>query len=152
MYEKLVSEYKKKQKKYRDLPDIDELNNEFEICNFVDEKRIEPRFPLRLVRRGISFFVSSWIGYLHDFILPNPQSAIAMEEYKYFSDEEKEEIVQLIAKLMLLNRLNSKMELLHDDTEDTRFITSAFKEWKDIKERILPKLDKNIKNWKKTIK
>ena len=43
----------------------------------------------------MSYFASSWIGYLHDFILPNPQSAIAMEEYKYFSDEEKEECLYL---------------------------------------------------------
>lgn len=152
MFEDLKAAYEEKRKTYPYLPSMDDLNFEFEISNYVDERKISPMFPMRYTRRCMAHLIASYIGYLHDFILPNPQSAIAMKEYEYFDEKEKEQIIHLIGRLMRISRYNSSLELMRNEKEDAKFILEMFNEWKRFKDEIAPFMHKNVESWNKQVK
>jgi len=152
MFEELQKAYEEKRKKYPKLPEMNKLNFEFEVSNSIEERGYMPKFPLRFVRRCMAYLMSGYVGYLHDFILPNVQSAIAMKEYEYFDEKEKEQIIKLIQRLMRINRHNSSLELLRNEKEDVKFIVEMFDEWKKFKQDIKPFMLKNVDSWDKAIK
>ena len=89
-YDAFAGNYDKIKEKFSDLPSLDELNFEFEIKDAVVAQKIDPSFPLRYIRRHIVGIFYNWINYLHNFIMPNPQSAILIRESESFSDEQKQ--------------------------------------------------------------
>lgn len=142
--------YAELQKKYS-LPSLEELNFEFEVLDIITEKKVKTTFPLRYTRRIIVNILSNWTSYLHNFLMPNPQSAILIHESKYFSDEQKEEVNGIIKKIMLFNRLSTKLDLEHIEEKDAEFITNVYQEWLDIKKFILECADINIESWEKEV-
>ena len=88
----LKSKYEKLQKKYN-LPEYEELDENFELLYF--QQIAEIKYPLRFVRRRILDKINAFIGLLQNIINPNPVSLISLEESKFFSEAEKNEIILL---------------------------------------------------------
>jgi hypothetical protein len=148
--DEFVKRYDQLQQEYS-LPTLDELNFEFEVKDIIAEKNAGTTFPLRYIRRIIVNVLSSWTSHLHNFLMPNPQSAIHVHESKHFTDEDKVQINQLITKIMLFNRLSAKLDLVHDEKKDAEFIKSIYTEWADIKKFIIEFADTTIQSWEKDV-
>lgn len=134
------------------LPEYDELDFYFELTNTIDLwKDNTPPFPLRQIRRRIIDLFNNMVGYLHNFILPNTQSAILMRESEFFSDKEKEEIVLLINEIMALFRESHQLEIMLDEKKDAEFIKKSFKKYKEVQKKVSAILEKNIDGWNKSI-
>ena len=148
--QEITAEYNLLKEKYG-LPDFDKLNDEFEIYNnFIGATDI-PEFLLRNIRRRMVEKFYSWINYLHNFIFANQQSLILMNEYQQFSDEEREEIIMIINKIMFINRLSVKLEVHHKEEEDALFIKKYFDEWPMLKEQLMQITSKNIEGWQNSL-
>ena len=145
-----IENYLELSKKY-DLPLLDDLNYEFELVDIIIEKNIAPSFPLRYIRRIIVGVFYGWINYLHNFLMPNQQSAILIHEAKYFTTEQKEQVTSIINKIMIINRISTKLDLEHSEEKDAEFIQKYFTEWSNIKRFILDCAKINIESWEKEI-
>jgi hypothetical protein len=128
----------------------EELNNEFELLDFFYSKRVGDNF-LRNIRRRFVEVMYNYITYLHNFIAPNPQSIIIMQEAEFFSDAEKDEMDSIMKKIMLINRMSMKLELKPDEKQDAEFIKKNLEEWKTLKPKIQKITDKLIESWQKTL-
>ena len=139
--------YANLQEKYS-LPPLDDMNREFELLDILKEKDVNPSFPLRFTRRMMISIFYSWINYLHNLIMPNPQSFIHVKESEAFNDDEKTQVHNIIKEIMFINRLSAKLDLEHDQQKDAEFIKKYYKEWRKIKSLILELAEKNISCWK----
>ena len=129
---------------------FEELNNEFEILDSFYAKKIADHF-LRNIRRRIVEVFYNYINYLHNFIAPNPQSVILMQEAEFFEDADKDKIDSIMKKIMLINRISITLELESDSEKDAEFIMKNLEEWKSLKPKILDVTNKLIDSWKKNL-
>ena len=143
----IAEEYVRLQKKYS-LPSLNVLDDDFEIVNIIADHKFVPNHMLSVVRRRMAEACFSWINYLHMFIVPNQQSAINLEEFNIFSDDEKKAFSKIIDRLMYYSRLSLSLELTKDEAADADFIKSLFAEWPEIKKALSPVVQKNISHWK----
>lgn len=139
-------DYNKLGEKY-DLPSLDELNSEFEIIDHMTTNNTMTSYPLRYTRRFIVSIFYNWINYLHNFIMPNPQSAILIRESESFSEEQKLEVTKAIKEIMFINRLSTNLDLEMSEEEDAKFLRKYFDEWKDLKKRLLKFAKVNLDGW-----
>lgn len=148
--QQIVTEYEPLAKNYG-LPDFEKLNSEFEIYNSFMQVETKPEFLLRNIRRRMVDRFYTWINYLHNFIYANQQSLILMNEFQQFSEEEKQEIIMIVNKIMFINRLSLKLEVTQEESEDAHFIKKYFEEWKKIKQQLEKITSKNIEGWQKSL-
>lgn len=146
--EKFVEKYNVLKDKYN-LPSIEKFNHEFEVLDIVEEKKVTPSFPLRYSRRMMVNIFYGWINYLHNFIMPNPQSVILVRESEAFSEEEKVRVTNLIKEIMFINRLSAKLDLEMSEKKDAEFIKKYYKEWIKLKDILLELAELNVESWKK---
>jgi hypothetical protein len=147
-YEQLKLKIKEAFKKHN--LNFEEIDNEFEIADTFYSKRTNDHF-LRNTRRVIVDMLFSYINYLHNFIAPNSQSVILMQESEFFTDSEKDEIDEIMKKIMLINRSSLNMELEKNEAKDAEFITKTISEWKTIRPAIIKITNTLVDNWKKNI-
>ena len=145
--EYFVNEYLKARGVYAVLPTLEELDGEWDVVEVVSRSKLFPRNVVRYTRYHIMEGINSWAGYLHNFILPNPQNAAAMEEYNYLSEKEKHEIIDTLNWIMYRNREMNLLQLNESDELTAAFISETFKEWQQRKKHIKSILEKNTGAW-----
>jgi len=138
--------YEEKEKNFG-LPAFEELDHEFEIHDFFISRNIPTTYLLRNTRRFIVDKLWSVINFLHNFIFPNQQSLILMEEAKKFSEEEKKEIADLMTKFTILARKGPLLELNFDEKADAQYISEIYKIWNQLKPEVKSIVDKNLQKW-----
>jgi len=146
-----IREYATLKERYSRLPSVDELDQELNILEVVGRTRLFPRHVVRFVRWQMMEVVNAWAGYLHGFILPNPQNAASMEEYNHFTDKEKQTIIEMLNWIMYSTREMNLLQLDEDDDRTAQFIITAFSEWKERKKILRSVIDKNTASWKRQI-
>lgn len=151
MCDEFKKNYLELKKTFPDLPSFEELDDEYELTNYVAEKKLTGKFVDRTIRRTITYNLNSHIGHLHGFIMPTQHSAISVEESNFFSEEEKEEIIQIITKLMIYLRESFECELKKDLELNVKFIIKAHKNWLKIKEEIIKIIPKLVDGWKTSL-
>ncbi len=150
--QKVIKEkYAKVKKEYPILPELDDLDQEIELIDFLLERRELPIHFLAATRRRFVDVVGGWINYLHNFLLPNQQSMILIHESGSFSDKEKEEVTILINQLMFMSRVSAKLELQKEEESDAKFIAKYLNKWLEMKSKILSITEKNISIWKEAM-
>lgn len=142
----IKSQYEKFQKKY-DLPNYEKLDEEFELLYIHNIIEIKP--VLRFVRRRIADKLNWAIIFLHGIVQPNPSSLVSMEENKFFTDKEKEEIIKILKELASIERKNFVLDLEHKEEDDAKFIKENVKRWEEIKKKLLEYGIKIQEEWKK---
>ena len=143
-----TKEYADFKKTYPGLPTLEQLDGQLDILEYAGREKVFPRNALRLVRWQLMNGINSWMGYLHNFILPNPQSAASMEEYDHFTDAEKQEMIKILNWSMYRNREMNLLQLNEEDDKTAVFVTTVFKEWLGHKKVIERVLEKNMASWK----
>jgi hypothetical protein len=141
-------EYGKKAKEYS-LPSFDKLNEDLFIQDFINEKKFVPQGILGFVRSRMVELFAGWTGYLHGFIMPSPQSAILMTEYRKLTEEDKKQIIDIIQDMMIMQKESNLLGLQKDEKKDAEFIKKYFKLWTDSKKRLIDVSKKSLENWKK---
>ena len=148
MWEEFVEKYNALRAKNKDLPSIEELDSDYELKMYINEKKDPPSFIIRNVRRAMSSYICSWINICHGYIIPNQGSGISIEEMKHFDVDEKREIALYIDKLMYISRSSSLMELEQNDKKDAAWVIEIHKLWQGIKSELIKKISKNVMKWK----
>ena len=141
-YEKLKIKY--------NLPEYEELDEEFELLYF--QRIIEIKYILRFVRRRIVDKLNSYVNFLQNILNPNPSSLISLEESKFFSQEEREEIIALIKEMVIVERKSLELDINHNEKKDAEFIKYGFMKWGELRNKIAKMCDKLKEGWESEIK
>jgi len=128
---------------------LEELNNIFFIqdavlsAGFVSEK-----LSRQICGRIVETY-SAWNNYLHSLIIPNPGHIINMNESKMFNEEERKNIMNLIASAIALTSSNTVIGLTKNKKQEAEFIDDALKFWKEnFKPELIKITEKINKGWK----
>jgi hypothetical protein len=146
--EELKRKYEEIQEKNKELPKFELLEEGFDLDGATLNIFSEINKPLRIIRRTIINYYNFALTYLHDFIYPNRQSAILMEEYKSISDKKRDEVVQIISEIMVLVRQNTSLTLNYSEKQEIKFIVQLYSKWLKLKLRINEINLNNIDFWK----
>lgn len=134
--------YGKLQKKYT-LPSYKELNKNFEL-DYIED----PFFLLRTIRRRIHEKIVFFAKISEKILFPNQTLMIEMYESKFFSDKEKEEILELYEKLLELDRKALLLNISSTDAKEAEYIKIVYKKLPVIIKKISFIIEKTDKSWK----
>ncbi len=151
---KLLNELEEKFKKMKlDLKfksSLEELDKIF----FVKDSILKDGFVSDKLSRQICYRIMEtylgWNDYLHSLIMPNPQNILNLSESKIFSQEEKNEIVELMKKIMEINSKNGLIGLNGDKKMESEFIDNSVSFWeKEFKDKLIKIMKKINVEWGK---
>ncbi|MBW2992589.1 hypothetical protein KY345_05210 [Candidatus Woesearchaeota archaeon] len=134
--------YSELKKKHKDLPNFEDLDNEFEIS------AIEEPFTLRNIRRKIIEKVEYYAKIIEELLQPET-NLINMYETRVFAENEKEDIYNILKKLMFFTRLSAETALKADEKEDVNFLANFLKEWTKLKPSLLNIISRIKDSWEK---
>ena len=141
----IKQEYQILSKKYK-LPDFDVLDKEFEVSSIQD---INEKFLIRAIRRRINEKIAFFIRIIDGILHPVSSSVISTYENRFFSDEEKQEALKVMRKLMQLDRKGLKIDIDPDINLDVDFINNVFTNFNEIKSKIKKIAFKMEEAWSK---
>ena len=121
---------------------LDEMDRSFFVRDFVLKEGYVSESFSRQLCRIMAETLMNWNEYLHSLIMPNPQNLLNMGESKIFGKDEKEEIMDLMKKIMELGSRNSLIMLGESKQEEAKFMDDAIVFWKD---EFRPKIIKIVK-------
>jgi hypothetical protein len=127
-------------KNKHNLPDFDEIDNDFEISN------VEDKMLLRGIRKKISDKIDYYAHVLDGFMQPD-SSFSSLYEIEAFNDEDREKLMSLYKKIMILHRELIKLNLNFGDDVDAKFIIGFYDEWKQLKKDLILILEKVQSLW-----
>jgi hypothetical protein len=142
---KMKEAYKKLKTEFRELPEFEDLDNEFEITLIE-----ETAFPLRNIRRKITEKVEFYTKFLEEQLQPEA-TLPSIHECKYFTELEKSDMFKLYMKLMVIYRAAAQLGIEEDDKKTVSFIKMTLQEWKEMKPELLKNVKKMRDAWKKDI-
>ncbi len=147
---RILSDYEKLQKKHK-LPGLHELEQEYEVAAYIkDLEGLNLQYQMLLeIRRRMAERFNSWINYLHALVFPNQGSMIDMKESEQFNEDEKNLINDLLNKLMFMNRVAVRLDLLSSEQEEAKYIRVYHRIWLDVKNGIRYIVDKNVEAWRR---
>ena len=128
---------------------LDEMDRSFFVRDFVLKEGYVSESFSRQLCRIMAETLMNWNEYLHSLIMPNPQNLLNMGESKIFGKDEKEEIMDLMKKIMELGSRNSLIMLGESKQEEAKFMDDAIVFWKDeFRPKIIKIVKKINKEWK----
>ncbi len=125
------------------LPELEQLNNFFEILPIKEEDNI-----LRTIVKKLLEILNNNIKLFSALIQPDT-SIKEMYEYKEFNDEERQEISKTYKQLMLLKRSGERTLMSYDEKELCNYITLVFNNWQELSKKIHYTLTRLEEAWKK---
>ncbi|MBS3117756.1 hypothetical protein J4430_02660 [Candidatus Woesearchaeota archaeon] len=133
-HQSVASVYKGFSDKYS-LPSFKKLNNIFEIsASLADGK--DPKFFLRDLRRCMVEKVSECANFVEDILSPSSNSAALFYEGRSINGKVHEDAVLVLKTLMPFVRRSFLLDILSDDSGESKFITEIFCIWGDIQQAI----------------
>lgn len=139
----LKQEYEKLQKNHK-LPNFEELDNDIEMSLSIEKSH----FLLRSIRRRLHEKAAFFSRILEGVIYPNTSSLLNIQESKFFTEQEKEEITKYYKKLATIERESNILDVEGSEKENAEFISKSFKEFKEIKEFMKKITKKMSESWK----
>ena len=136
--EKQYSDLKKKYK----LPDFNELNKELEITSIE-----ETDFLLRAITRKASEKLDFYASLIEEMLQPDTSNLYSMHEARFFTQDEKNSMNELYARMMKLARESIEMSLDNTEENEAKFISLFFSEWKAIKHQLIIYVRKMKSSW-----
>jgi len=131
---------------------LEELDSIFFLKDYVFEKKyVSSQLSRTICSRIVELFMR-WYGYLHNLIIPMPNSMVSMTESEMFGDEEKQDIMKIMRKLMVTASQNSLIGLTKDKKQEAKFIDDAVSRWNEIKPKLQDIIIKVNKGWNAQVK
>lgn len=150
LIKKLKEEFKKTKEELGFQSTYEEINKIFFIEDDVlGKKLVSNQYSRQLCHRIIDTF-SSWNGYLHGIVLPNPANMISQTESGLFDEEEKNKLMKLMNQIMFQVSKNTMVGLTKIKQDESELIDSSVKLWNEELNPELQKVMKKIKEyWEK---
>ena len=104
---------------------FDDLDRVFYLRDFVLQAGYVSPDLSRAVCSRVRDTIFSWTGQLHNWVMPNPSSMVAMSEGGIWSDGDKDAMIALMRSQMALIGRNSMAGLSGDRAAEGRFIDDA---------------------------
>jgi len=142
--EKLKEAYEILRKKYN-LPNFDDLNNEFEISSI---KKPSIEFLLRIIRRRITDKLAMFCNILQSLIMPNTGSAVNLHEIKFFTEDDRVKIEKLLSDMMYLERKSLLLDINSEEKVEAEFLKTAMGYWPGFSLEMMRIVDKMSSGWK----
>lgn len=130
------------------LPKYNDVDREFEI-SFISKDIEEINFPLRVVRRKMNDKFAMFANGLQNIISPSTNSIISMHESKFFSDEDKESIIDLIKQIMQLERHSLLLDIASSEKDDAEWINFSYQKWMGLKKHLVRFIELIVEGWQK---
>jgi len=112
-------------------PTYEEMDAIFFISDAVEHHGyISTQFSRTIAGRIVETY-NSWIGALHEWVMPNPGSMISMEQSNTFIEEDKEEIITLMKKLLAFTGKNPIIGITKDKEGERDFINESVTLWNE---------------------
>ena len=131
-YEELKNKY--------DLPNYDELENDFELGSIEDNQI------LRAIRKKIGDKIDFLHHFLDNFIQPDTMYS-SLHEIDAFNDSDREKLIALYKKIMMLHRELIKLNLNFGEEADAKFIKGFYEQWDELKKEIIYFIEKAQNSW-----
>ena len=129
-------------KKYPDLPEFNDINNEFEIATI--EK---PDFLLREIIRKITEKLDGFSTLIEELMQGDTKMS-NIYEWKTMDDEMKKNVLEIYKNIMKKIRSALELSLDHSEEKEAAFVKELFDNWAALK----PKLKKFVSGLKETWK
>lgn len=136
-------QYNKLSKKYK-LPKFKELNEEFEISDIDDVS-----FLLRNILRKIADKLEFYSNLINDLLQPDMSSLSGVHEISFLSEIDKNNMYALFKKIMKAYRNINLLVLENDKKSQTRYLSSFYVEWLEIKKQLINYLSIMKDSWDK---
>jgi hypothetical protein len=143
--------YAEARRRFPTLPELEEIDHEWDILDAVGREGHKPVRVVRFVRWYIMGAVNGWNTFLHEFVMPNPQSMPSMEEYNLGNDMDRGKIKKILDWMAYRNRCVSLVQLDEDDKKSADLIKEIFSEWRQHKSIIRELLEKSRDGWNKQL-
>lgn len=141
-------EFTKLQKKHG-LPNFEDLNKHFDIGELTDVKT-----PLRAVRKKIEERLEA-LAMLFNSILQPETKFSELQECRAFSDQEKDQVLELFKTIMINIRTANLISLDSSEEKEAEFLKTVYQEWtkkEGIQEKTMTIIAKLRDVWKEEIK
>lgn len=117
-------------KKYKQLPEFEELNHYFEIGDI--EKN---EFILRNVKKKITEKIGTYTEFM-EMILQPEASFSSMHEAKYLTEKERTIAVEIYMAFMKLNRFAYELSVDEEEAKNVEFIKASYDLFKSKKDSL----------------
>jgi len=144
-FEKQFSDLKKEMKISSSLEELDEI---FYLRDMIlKEGFVSNKLSRMLCSRIVNTYMS-WSNYLHGLVMPNPNYMVNMAESQMFTDDDRQEIINLMNQILALVSLNSVLTLENDTRAESKFIDESVKFWKKtFQPKVMVFMKKVNKEW-----
>ena len=127
------------------LAELDEI---FYIKDEILEKGyVSEQFSRQLSGRITDLYQRVY-AFLHGIIVPNPNSMLSLQEHQLFTDDDKADIMQLMARIAEMTSRSWLIGLNKDKTAEGKFIDDSLALWNAHVQKYASMMMKKInKNW-----
>jgi len=139
----LKEDYKQIQAKYN-LPEFDELNDDFNIEKLSE---IETESLVREIRRMIADRFYNYLRFVESILNPVNSPMFIFSIVKILTIKEKEKLTEIYKKLAKKEIDLIELDVKFDEQKEITFIKESYKIWQDIKEDMLDIIEVIKQNW-----
>lgn len=144
----LEQEFKQLKDELKLAVTLDELDTIFFVRDAVLQLGYVPNGLSRMICSRITDLFSNWNGYLHNLVVPNPNSMIRMSEGGAFSDEDKKKIMDKMKCFQELISRNILVGLTKKRQDEGKFIQDSVALWSDNLDFLIDVVKRANTHWK----
>lgn len=149
----IEEEFKKIKKKLAFKSDLDELDEVFYIRDNIKHIGFVSNHLSRHICGKICDTFNSWVNYFHGIVMPNPHNMISNTESQLFSEEEKQQIIKVMNKILAHTSENVLAGLKKDKEKEAEFIDNSLRLWHETVQPQIVFIMERINNyWKEKSK
>lgn len=127
---------------------LEQLDGVFFLRDFILGNDYVSRDLSRMIARRITDSLTSWNGFLHSLIMPNPANMVNVTESSMFSDEEKEALIPLMNAIMELVSRNTLIGLTKDKAREGEWFDDCLGFWdRRLKKEAIKMMKKTTSLW-----
>ncbi len=128
--------------------ELEELDDIFFIRDYINQAGFVSEKLSRQICLRITDTFNSWASYLHGIIMPNPHNMINNTESQLFSEDEKQEIIQLMNEILAHTTKNVLNGLKKDKENEADFIRTSVDFWNNkLNPQMIKIIEKVNKYW-----
>ena len=141
--ENFKEDYKKIQQKYG-LPDFEKLNDDFQIEKISE---VETEHIIREIRKFMADKFSNYLRFVENILQPINAPMFVFSVIKSIGVEEKNKFMEVYKFLSRKEVELIELDVEFDEDKEAKFVKEAYKEWQEIKKKILEVIDSIKSNW-----
>lgn len=145
-------QYTAKRSTHLSLPSREELDDAFEVTDYVQRDKLSSPLPIRLAVGCSLRWINGWMNTLHDLLMPNQQNAIALQEASALTDEDREHVHEVVDWIMYRNRTWNLLLVRRDDVAEAQFLKEFHTEWLEKRDKLSVILGKTRAVWEERMK